>query len=75
MLLGTVQGGIVEVTNSFGVHHVKREGEVLVRRTAVLDLLALHKKINSKEVVVGWCVCAQVARGQKCCDIRTVPRT
>ena len=54
LLLGTVQGGIVEVTNSFGVHHVKREGEVLVRRTAVLDLLALHKKISSKEVPVGW---------------------
>ena len=54
VLLGSVQGGVVEVTNSFGVYHVKREGEVLVRRTAVLELLALHKKINSKEVVVGW---------------------
>ena len=56
MLLGSNQGGVVDVTNSFGVFHVKREGEVLVRRTAVNDLLALHKRINDKEVVVGWCV-------------------
>jgi hypothetical protein len=30
--------------------------QVLVRRSAVNDLLALHKQANDKEAVVGWCV-------------------
>lgn len=59
VLLGSVSGGVVEVTNSFGVYHKKKKREeameeVLVRRSAVNDLLVLYKQANDKEVVVGW---------------------
>lgn len=55
VLLGTVSGGVVDVTSSFGVFHKKkRDTEVIVRRGAVNDLLALHKQANDKESVVGW---------------------
>jgi hypothetical protein len=42
------------VTNSFGVQHAKREKEVLIQISAVNDVIALHKRVNEKEVVVGW---------------------
>ena len=29
---------------------------MLIRRAAVSDLLALHRKVNDKETIVGWCV-------------------
>jgi hypothetical protein len=55
MLLGNVSSsGVIEVTNSFGVFHKKREGDVLVRTKVVNDLLGLHKQANDKEAVVGW---------------------
>ena len=33
-----------------------RAPQVLIRRAAVSDLLALHRKVNDKETIVGWCV-------------------
>ena len=53
-LLGSVNGGVVEVTNSFGVQHARREKEVLIQISSVSDVIALHKRVNEKEVVVGW---------------------
>lgn len=53
-LLGSINGGAVEVTNCFGVQHAKREKEVLIQISAVNEVIALHKRVNEKEVVVGW---------------------
>ena len=49
-----MNGGVVEVTNSFGVQHARREKEVLIQISSVSDVIALHKRVNEKEVVVGW---------------------
>lgn len=60
VLLGTNTAGVVEVTNSFGVLHVQHTDpetgreEVLIKNAAVKDLLALHRKVNDKEQIVGW---------------------
>lgn len=49
-----MNGGVVEVTNAFGVQHARREKEVLIQISSVSDVIALHKRVNEKEVVVGW---------------------
>lgn len=54
-LLGTVTGGQVHVTDAFGVYHTKRgEEEVLVRKQTLYEMLELHRRVNPKEVLVGW---------------------
>lgn len=54
VLLGSNNAGVVEITNSFGVRHVQQDENVLIKKSAVTDLLALHHKINDKEQMVGW---------------------
>lgn len=54
-LLGTVgPGGVVEVTNSFGIFHKATQEEILVRRQTLNDLLELHRRVDPAETLVGW---------------------
>ncbi len=62
VLLGTNTAGVVEVTNSFGVLFVHKNDpetgkeELQIKNTAVTEPLALHRKVNDKEQIVGWLV-------------------
>lgn len=53
-LMGTTTGGVVEVTNSFGVSYKEQDGEVHIRRDNPKDMIALLRRVNDKEQVVGW---------------------
>lgn len=54
-LLGTRTGSTLELTNSFAVPHVEREGdEVAVGKEHMRDMLFLHQKVNQNEDIVGW---------------------
>jgi len=54
-LLGTVHNGVVDVRNCFPVPHVEKSDEtVAVRYQYNRQMLALHKRVNPKEDIVGW---------------------
>jgi len=53
-LLGTVERGVVEVTNCFAVPHNESDDEVAVDIEYARNMYELHKKVNSREVIVGW---------------------
>jgi hypothetical protein len=38
----------------FLLHAPRPRPQVLIRRAAVSELLALHRKVNDKETIVGW---------------------
>ncbi|KAI9991035.1 hypothetical protein PInf_018653 [Phytophthora infestans] len=53
-LLGRVEGGVAEVTNSFAVPHLENGDEVAVGRDFHTHMYELHQRVNEGEVVVGW---------------------
>jgi len=53
-LLGSVHAGVVEVRNCFPVPHVEKTGETAVGKDFNRNMLALHRRINPKESIVGW---------------------
>ena len=55
-LLGTrSDNGEVEVRSSFAVLHSETEEQVAVDMEYHRTMYDLHHKVNSKEVIVGWC--------------------
>ncbi|CAM9418586.1 unnamed protein product [Heterosigma akashiwo] len=53
-LLGTMNGNVMEVTNSFAVPHLERDEEVAVGKDFNHQMFALHQNVNSKEQILGW---------------------
>jgi len=53
-LLGNVEKGVVEVTNCFAVPHNESDDEVAVDIEYARNMFELHKKVNSRETIVGW---------------------
>jgi len=53
-LLGTVDKGIVDVTNCFAVPHNESDDEVAVDIEYARNMYELHKKVNSSENIIGW---------------------
>merc|ERR1712098_714816 len=53
-LLGNVDKGVVEVTNCFAVPHNESDDEVAVDIEYARNMFELHKKVNSREAIVGW---------------------
>ncbi|KAK7874049.1 hypothetical protein R5R35_004599 [Gryllus longicercus] len=53
-LLGTVEKGIVEVTNCFSVPHKEYEDQVDAELSYASNLYALNHRVNPQEVIVGW---------------------
>jgi len=53
-LLGTVDNGVVEVTNCFSVPHTEQLDEVAMDLEFAKITGELHKKVNPSEVIVGW---------------------
>lgn len=54
-LLGSVHGGVVEVRNCFPVPHVEKTEEVVaVGKDFNRNMLALHRRVNPKEAIIGW---------------------
>jgi len=53
-LLGTIEKGVVEVTNCFAVPHNESDDEVAVDIEYARNMFELHKKVNNREVIVGW---------------------
>ncbi|XP_014673026.1 PREDICTED: eukaryotic translation initiation factor 3 subunit F-like [Priapulus caudatus] len=53
-LLGTVEKGVIEVTNCFTVPHNESEDEVAVDMEFARNMHDLHKKVNAAEAIVGW---------------------
>jgi len=53
-LLGSVEKGVVEVTNCFAVPHNESDDEVAVDIEYARNMFELHKKVNSSETIVGW---------------------
>jgi len=53
-LLGERKGNDVYVKSSFPVPHSETDDQVTVAKDTLDALLALHKKVNPNEVVVGW---------------------
>ncbi|CAG5124777.1 unnamed protein product [Candidula unifasciata] len=51
---GTVEKGVVEVTNCFAVPHNESDDEVAVDIEYARNMYELHKKVNSSETIVGW---------------------
>jgi translation initiation factor 3 subunit F len=54
VLLGTVMGKTVEVTNCFPVPHNETEEQVVVDVEYQSNMRALYQMVNPNEVVVGW---------------------
>ncbi|EDW85030.1 eukaryotic translation initiation factor 3 subunit F-1 [Drosophila tropicalis] len=53
-LLGSVDKGVVEVTNCFCVPHKEHDDQVEAELSYALDMYELNRKVNSNESVVGW---------------------
>ena len=48
------EGGVY--SNILHLHYLPCLVQVNIRRAAVTDPLALHRKVNDSEEIVGWCV-------------------
>uniref|UniRef100_K3W8M9 Eukaryotic translation initiation factor 3 subunit F n=1 Tax=Globisporangium ultimum (strain ATCC 200006 / CBS 805.95 / DAOM BR144) TaxID=431595 RepID=K3W8M9_GLOUD len=53
-LLGRVENGVAEITNSFAVPHLENGDEVAVGKDFHTQMYDLHQRVNENEVVVGW---------------------
>lgn len=53
-LLGTVEKGMVEVTNCFCVPHKESESQVEANLAYGIDLYELNHRVNAQENIVGW---------------------
>lgn len=53
-LLGTVEGGVVELRSSYAIPLQESADQVSIDIPHHTTLLDLHLKVNAKEVVVGW---------------------
>ncbi|XP_045478928.1 eukaryotic translation initiation factor 3 subunit F-1 [Harmonia axyridis] len=53
-LLGTLEKGVVEVTNCFCVPHKEYDDQVEAELSYAMDIYDLNRKVNSTEVIVGW---------------------
>lgn len=53
-LLGSVKGGVIEITNCYPVPHIENEDKVAVDTPFHDSMLYLHQRVNMKEDVVGW---------------------
>ncbi|EZA61724.1 hypothetical protein DMN91_003874 [Ooceraea biroi] len=53
-LLGTVEKGVVEITNCFCVPHKESESQVEADLTYGMDLYDLNHRVNAQENIVGW---------------------
>ena len=53
-LLGTVNAGVVEITNCFAVPHMDKDDEVAVGKDFNKQMYALQQRVNPREKIVGW---------------------
>ncbi|XP_057328811.1 eukaryotic translation initiation factor 3 subunit F isoform X2 [Microplitis mediator] len=53
-LLGTVEKGVVEVTNCFCVPHKESDDQVEAELSYAMDLYDLNHRVNAQENIVGW---------------------
>jgi len=53
-LLGSIDGGVVTVTNCYKVPHKEQEEEVAINMEFNENLFRLHKKVAPQEIIVGW---------------------
>ncbi|KAK0087689.1 hypothetical protein PV325_000346 [Microctonus aethiopoides] len=53
-LLGTVEKGVVEVTNCFCVPHKEYDDQVEAELSYAMDLYDLNHRVNAQENIVGW---------------------
>lgn len=53
-LLGRVENGVCEVTNSFAVPHLESADEVAVGKDFHTQMYELHQRVNEGETLVGW---------------------
>ncbi|KAJ8977255.1 hypothetical protein NQ317_003956 [Molorchus minor] len=53
-LLGSVDKGIVEVTNCFCVPHKEYDDQVEAELSYAMDVYDLNRRVNSNEAIVGW---------------------
>ncbi|KAG4076082.1 hypothetical protein HA402_011428 [Bradysia odoriphaga] len=53
-LLGSVDKGVVEVTNCFCVPHKEHDDQVEAELSYALDVYELNRRVNSSENIVGW---------------------
>ncbi|XP_011501637.1 PREDICTED: eukaryotic translation initiation factor 3 subunit F [Ceratosolen solmsi marchali] len=53
-MLGTVEKGVVEVTNCFCVPHKEYEDQVDAELNYAMDLYELNRRVNAQENIVGW---------------------
>ncbi|KAL3265605.1 hypothetical protein HHI36_009809 [Cryptolaemus montrouzieri] len=53
-LLGSLDKGVVEVTNCFCVPHKEYDDQVEAELSYAMDIYDLNRKVNSNEVIVGW---------------------
>ncbi|KAH8332828.1 hypothetical protein KR074_011476, partial [Drosophila pseudoananassae] len=53
-LLGSVEKGVVEVTNCFCVPHKEHDDQVEAELSYAMDMYDLNRKVNPNESVVGW---------------------
>jgi len=53
-LLGSIDKGVVEVTNCFCVPHKEHADQVEAELSYALDVYELNRRVNSAENIVGW---------------------
>lgn len=53
--IGSVDKGVVEVTNCFCVPHKEHDDQVEAELSYALDVYELNRRVNSSENIVGEC--------------------
>lgn len=53
IILGTLDKGVVEVSNCFCVPHKEHDDQVEAELSYAMDLYELNKRVNSSENIVG----------------------
>lgn len=54
--IGSVDKGVVEVTNCFCVPHKEHDDQVEAELSYALDVYELNRRVNPSENIVGMCI-------------------
>lgn len=54
MFSGSVEKGVVEITNCFCVPHKEYRDQVDAELNYAMDVYELNRKVNAQEIIVGW---------------------
>jgi hypothetical protein len=63
-LLGSIDAGVVTLTNCYKVPHKEQEEEVAINMEFNMELYKLQRRVNTSEIIVGWFTTSKSIEGK-----------